>query len=107
MDTSTWLMQRNAPIREELLRLPLLFLHHPAPLALMLAEGEAWSTQSPRAGLVLRCDVGKLWVTVEGDPDDHILLAPDTFTVPTRGRVAVLALTPSSVEVTGAPHLAH
>lgn len=104
MDTSTWLMQRNAPAREEHHRLP--FLHH-APRALTLAEGEAWSTQSPRAGLVLRCDAGRLWVTVEGDPDDHILLAPDTFTVPTRGRVAVLALAASSVEITEPPHLAH
>lgn len=105
MDTSTWLMQRSASTREGHHLLP--FLHHAEPRALMLTEGEAWSTQSPRAGLALRCEAGKLWVTVEGDPDDHILLAPDTFTVPTRGRVAVLALAASSVEITEPPHLAH
>ena len=105
MDTSTWLMQRNIPAREEHPRLP--FLHHAAPRALTLAEGEAWSMQSPRAGLIIRCELGKLWVTVEGDSEDHILLAPDSFRVPTRGRVAVLALSPAAIEVTAAPHLAH
>jgi hypothetical protein len=105
MDTSNWLIQRNAPTREEHSRFP--FLHHVAPRALKLAEGEAWSTHSARSGLVLRCESGKLWVTVEGDPEDHILLAPDSFTVPTHGRVAVLALSPASLEVVAAPHLAH
>lgn len=79
-------------------------LRHEEPRQLELAEGEAWSTQSPRAGLAVRCESGKLWLTVEGDPEDHILLAPDVFTVPTRGRVAVLALSPSSIEITPAPH---
>ncbi len=106
METSTWLMQRNAPpAREPHLRLP--FVHHAAPQTLSLAEGAAWSAHSPRAGLVIQCETGKLWLTVEGDPEDHILLAPDRFCVPTRGRVAVLALAPSSIEVTAPPHLAH
>jgi hypothetical protein len=105
METSMWLQQRNVPAREEHSRFP--FVHHAAPQALKLAEGETWSTHSPRAGLVIGCESGKLWVTVEGDPEDHILLAPDRLTVPTRGRVAVLALCPSSIEVVAAPHLAH
>ena len=64
METSTWLQQRNVPGREEHSRFP--FLHHAAPQALKLAEGAAWSTHSPRAGLVIGCESGKLWVTVEG-----------------------------------------
>jgi hypothetical protein len=101
METSTWLMERGTPARAEH-HLP--FLRHAQPRQLELAEGEAWSTQSPRPGLAVRCESGKLWVTVEGDPEDHILLAPDVFTVPTRGRVAVLALSPTSIEITPAPH---
>jgi len=105
METSTWLKERNVPAREEHPRLP--FLHQAAPRSMKLAEGEAWSTHSPRAGLAISCENGKLWVTVEGDPEDHILLAPDRLAIPVRGRVAVLALSPSSIEVVAAPHFAH
>lgn len=94
-------MQRATPAREEH-HLP--FLRRAEPRQLTLADGEAWSTQSHRAGLVVRCESGKLWVTVEGDPEDHILLAPDVFIAPTAGRVAVLALSSATLEVTPAPH---
>jgi hypothetical protein len=35
------------------------------------------------------CTAGSLWVTVENDPDDHVLLAGDHLAIPNNGKVLV------------------
>lgn len=40
-------------------------------------------------GKILRCTSGKLWVTLEGDPNDYFLSPNQTMAIPTLGRVAV------------------
>jgi hypothetical protein len=40
-----------------------------------------------------------VWITVEGDPEDHLVAAPAGFARPARGRFAVLALSPARLVV--------
>lgn len=103
MDTTTWLLERSAIPRHAPRRLS--SSRRAAARTVALRDGQAWSTVSSRAGLALRCTKGKLWVTFEGDPEDHIVAAPEVFTAPERGRVAVMALGPATIEVVGAGHL--
>ena len=103
------LLQRNTPERKGLRRNALHLLHEAltAPVALELNEGEAWSAEPPRHGLIVRCERGSVWLTVEGDGEDHILTAGDTFASSTHGRVAVMALSPATIAaapVDGLPH---
>ncbi len=63
-----------------------------------LAAGKAWSAPAPH-GVAVRCERGTVWVTVEGDPEDHIVVAPGTFATHAHGRVAALALEPAHLAV--------
>ncbi len=56
-----------------------------------LDEGTAWSARGPN-GVAIRCESGTVWITVEGDPEDHVLSAPGSFESHGRGRVAAQAL---------------
>jgi hypothetical protein len=38
-------------------------------------------------GSLLRCTSGSLWVTVEGDRQDHVLTQGDTLAIPNLGKV--------------------
>lgn len=71
-------------------------------MTLELRESEAWSTPVGRAGLSLRCRSGSMWVTQEGDPEDHIVAAPGRFETRKPGRVAVVALEPTRFDLVGA-----
>ncbi len=63
-----------------------------------LKANHAWSAVAPRGGLTVRCEKGSVWVTVEGDPEDHIVVAPGTFSTG-RGRVAALALEAARIAI--------
>jgi quercetin dioxygenase-like cupin family protein len=63
-----------------------------------LAPGSAWSTHAPH-GLAITCERGSVWITVEGDPEDHFIAAPGVFASPAHGRFAALALSPASLLV--------
>ncbi|HZZ84251.1 MAG TPA: DUF2917 domain-containing protein [Anaeromyxobacteraceae bacterium] len=64
-----------------------------------LAEGTAWSARGPRRGVAIRCERGTVWITVEGDPEDHVLAAPGVFETHGRGRVAAQALERARITV--------
>ncbi len=64
-----------------------------------LEAGEAWSTVVGAEGLLVRVAGGEVWLTREGDPDDHVVAAPQAFRSARRGRLAVQALTPARLEV--------
>ncbi len=103
------LLQRNAPERKGLRRTtghPLREALAP-PVTLELKEGEAWSAEAPRHGLVVRCERGSVWLTVEGDGEDHFLAAGETFASSTRGRVAVMALSAATIAAAPAADLPH
>lgn len=61
-----------------------------------LETEEAQKLDAIRPGTVIRCQDGILWITQDGDRDDHILKAGDTFTVTRKGNVVLQALNSSS-----------
>jgi hypothetical protein len=67
---------------------------------LELPRGSTWSAVLGRAGLEVRCTRGLALVTVEGDPEDHVLSAGETFRTSHRGRLAVWALEPAGLRLT-------
>jgi len=67
----------------------------PRPIEIMLEEDEAWSFEVGGPGVELVCLSGEVWVTVEGDPQDHVLAAGATFSTGGRGRLAMMALRPA------------
>ncbi len=40
-------------------------------------------------GETLHCTSGHLWVTVEGEPVDHILVAGESLPIPNEGKIVV------------------
>jgi len=58
-----------------------------------LSTNATWSLEV-KPGATLALESGSAWLTFEGDIDDHLLQAPASFTVPSRGRLAVWALSP-------------
>jgi hypothetical protein len=56
-----------------------------------LLDGQA-KTLLHEEGRVLHCDYGKLWVTIEGDPEDIILTEDQSFELPYGRRVVVSGL---------------
>jgi hypothetical protein len=54
------------------------------------------STLKGVKGKTLVCVEGSLWVTQEGDREDHILRAGERFPLTAKGRVVVSALRPGS-----------
>jgi hypothetical protein len=64
-----------------------------------LAPSQAWSAEVGRGGVEVRIAAGEVWLTREGDPEDHVLTAPARFESRTRGRLAVLALTAATLQV--------
>jgi DUF2917 family protein len=64
-----------------------------------LNEAKAWSAQVPRAGVEIRVLTGTVWVTQEGDAEDHVLSAGGTFVADRAGRVGIQAFTHADVAV--------
>jgi hypothetical protein len=69
-------------------------------MMLELAQSQTWSAEVGRARIAVRVRSGEVWITRQGDPEDHILGAAHTLEVDGKGRVAVLALTPARLEIT-------
>lgn len=42
---------------------------------------------------------GRVWITIDGDHEDHVLEAGDVFVPRVPGRVVIEALTPAAVEI--------
>jgi hypothetical protein len=73
-------------------------------MKLELRDGQAWSVPVGHAGFEVHVVRGTVLVTREGDPEDHVLSAPDAFTTFASGRLAVWALSPAVLEVHAGPH---
>jgi hypothetical protein len=65
------------------------------PIEIVLEEDETWSFEASNPGLELRCLSGEVWVTMERDPQDHVLAAGASFSTPHEGRIAMMALRPT------------
>ena len=68
--------------------------------ALDMATGEVHAIDAGhRRRDVIRCVAGRLWLTQEGDLQDHLLQAGDVFITAHAGLILVSALENSRVEV--------
>ena len=64
-----------------------------------LARDEVWTSPVGMRGLALACGEGSVWLTQEGDPEDHVVRAGERFQVAGPGRVVVQALRPARVSL--------
>jgi hypothetical protein len=58
-----------------------------------------WPIANDLRGLAIECSEGTLWVTQEGDHQDHVLEAGQRFVVARRGSVVVEALSDSRLRI--------
>jgi hypothetical protein len=65
-------------------------------------EKKAIHSLADATGLVLACDEGAVWLTVDGDSRDFVLEPGQTFQAEERGRVLMYALAPSRVTISAA-----
>jgi hypothetical protein len=72
-------------------------------MKLDISEGRTWAVEVGHEGIDIRVLAGMVWVTFEGDPDDHVLEAPARFASARRGKVVLYALSPVRVEVAARP----
>jgi hypothetical protein len=73
-------------------------------MKLALDESQAWSVPVGHEGLEIHVNAGTVLVTREGDPEDHVLVAPGVFTSHAHGRLAVWALTPAELLIHAGAH---
>lgn len=66
-------------------------LHETAPYSRRIACLATGSIQAfPKmVGETIHCTSGHLWVTIEADGNDHILMAGESFSVPNTGKVII------------------
>ena len=69
---------------------------------LQLATGQVLSLDDAR-GARIRARIGTVWVTEEGDIDDHIVGPGDARVIAHEGRTVVQALAPSWISIDGYP----
>ncbi|QRN98232.1 EamA family transporter [Archangium violaceum] len=65
------------------------------PAGLALAQGALWTYLPRMGGLMLSCGEGTVWLTREGDTEDHVLQPGDALQMEGHGRVVVQALRPA------------
>jgi hypothetical protein len=73
-------------------------------MKLELSNSQAWSVPVGPEGLEIHVTAGTVLVTREGDPEDHVLVAPGAFSSDAHGRLAVWALTPAELDVHAGRH---
>lgn len=69
------------------------------PMRMVLLPQATMSMDGRHDGFVLYCHEGRLWLTQQGDPTDHILSAGDSFVVRGEGRLVLEALAEAMVSV--------
>jgi hypothetical protein len=68
-----------------------------------LERDGTWSAVVGRTGMEVRCTLGQVIVTCEGDPEDHVLSEGSVFVARGPGRLAVWALQPARVRLAASP----
>lgn len=68
-----------------------------------LRERELFSIRGDCGGMVVSCRTGDLWLTQEGDPNDHLIGAGENFTISRKGLVLINALSDASFEIADRP----
>ena len=66
-----------------------------------LDSSRAWSAKPQRNPMEVEVLQGTVFLTVEGDLNDHIISAGDVFQGPVGRRIAAMGLSPSRIRVSG------
>ena len=64
-------------------------------------------TLSGAAGLLIRCESGLLWVTLQSDASDHWLRSGQCLTIRSQGRVVIEVIQDGEVSLLRSPHGKH
>ena len=64
----------------------------PAEPALIVLAPRQLHAIPDASGVTLTCRAGAVWITIDGDPNDYVLEAGESFAAPKRSRVLVYAL---------------
>jgi hypothetical protein len=64
-----------------------------------LNEAKVWSSEVARGGLEIRVLTGTVWVTQEGDLEDHVVAAGGSFVADRSGRLGIQAFAHADVAV--------
>ena len=67
-----------------------------------LDSSRAWSAVAQRAPLEVEVLEGTVYLTVEGDANDHVIAAGEVFHGPPGRRIAAMGLSPSRIRVSPA-----
>lgn len=59
---------------------------------IVLNTGEIVCIDGDARSLTVSCQMGKLWVTQAGDPNDYIVRPGENFIITRKGKIAVTAL---------------
>jgi hypothetical protein len=71
----------------------------PAEAALIMLAPRQLHDIPDASGVTVTCRAGSVWLTVDGDPNDYILEAGESFALPGRGRVLVYALGAARIDL--------
>jgi len=61
-------------------------------MEIMLNNGELVCIDGDARNLIVSCQVGRLWVTQPGDPNDYLVTSGENFIITRKGKIAVTAL---------------
>lgn len=70
---------------------------------LVLARDATHALPVGRREVHVHCVAGSVWITCQGDPEDHVLAAGQVFRAARPGKLVMLALEPGRVRVVAPP----
>ncbi len=68
-------------------------------MEILLQDKEVAGLGKLPKGVVIECLTGHLWITREGDNNDHILHVGNEYTVSDKGRIVVMAHSNASLKL--------
>jgi hypothetical protein len=71
----------------------------PAEPALIMLAPRQLHDIPDASGVTITCRSGAVWITVDGDPNDYVLEAGQSFALHERGRVLVYALGAARIDL--------
>lgn len=72
-----------------------------------IRAGATWALRLRREPLHVKCERGRLWVTLESEPRDFVLGAGESLVVQGPGRLVLLAVDDARFELGPAPRVTH
>lgn len=75
-------------------------------LEMVMPKGSVWRIEGNPSGVTVACVSGMVWLTQEGDYEDHVLGSAERFALNRAGRTLVMALEDSRICVMRVPVVA-